>query len=87
MACKFDVWFLIWQIKNYERFNRFWKKKRRIDFCDCINAHHKGVILGTIDTAMKVLSRDITEIKSDIRKKKMYEDVLKFYINGRIMIE
>lgn len=48
--------------------------------CDCINAHHKGVILGTIDTAMKVLSKNITEIKSDTRKMKMYEKVLKGYI-------
>ena len=55
--------------------------------CDCINAHHKGVILGTIDTAMRILSRDIIEIKSDTRKMKMYEHILKGYINGRKIIE
>ena len=52
--------------------------------CDCINAHHKSVILEAIDTSMGILSRDIHEIESDIRKKEMAGHILKSYIDRRI---
>ena len=42
-----------------------------------INEHHKGVILSVIHNYMRVLSKNITEIKSDYRKIRLYEETLK----------
>lgn len=62
-------------------------KIRKFGNCDCIDAHHKDIMLGAIDSAMRTLSKSITEIKSDSRKMKMYESTLNSYISGRSMFE
>lgn len=55
--------------------------------CNCIDAHHKDIILGAIASNMRTLSNNITEIKSDSRKMKMYGSLLDSYISASSMLE
>lgn len=62
-------------------------KIREFGNCSCIDAHHKDIMLGAIDSAMRTLSKSIIEIKSDPRKMKMYGSLLNGYISGNSMFE
>lgn len=61
-------------------------RKRPIG-CECINPHDQGVILAAIDSYMRIIDKNITEIKSNYRKREMYKDVLDTYANEKINLE
>jgi len=55
--------------------------------CECINPHDQGIILAAIDGYMRIIDKNITEIKSDYRKRDMYKDILDYYTNEKMNFE
>lgn len=55
--------------------------------CECINPHDRGTILIAIDSYMRIIDKNIMEIKSDYRKRETYKDILDPYTNEKTNLE
>lgn len=55
--------------------------------CQCINPHDQGVILSAIESYTRIIDKNITEIKSDYRKREFYKDTLDSYANEKTNLD